>query len=308
MAVRARTLEAGAQAPSAEGAGTGAGAGAWTEAGAGARTEAEAGADKRNVLGVLVDAVDYATVLDRVVEAAHRPGPLSVSALAVHGVMTGVQDPEHRYRLNHIDIVAPDGQPVRWALNLLHGTGLDDTVAGPMLTARLCEAAASHSLPVFFYGSSPATLGPLVARLTRRFPGLRVAGCEPSKFRPLAPEETAAAIDRIRSSGARITFVGLGCPRQESFVHRFRDELGMPAVAVGAAFDVHAGLLRRPPVWMQRAGLEWLARLGHEPRRLWRRYLVLNPTYLGLLALQALDLWRPDPDHVRPPATDLVWA
>lgn len=297
MAVRARTLEGAAPAPSA----------GPRDAAGGPRGSA-AGADKRNVLGVLVDAVDYATVLDRVVRAAHLLHPLSVSALAVHGVMTGVQDPEHRYRLNHLDIVAPDGQPVRWALNLLYGTGLDDTVAGPMLTARLCEAAAGEGLPVFFYGSSPATLGPLAARLTRRFPGLRVAGCEPSKFRPLAPEETGATIDRIRSSGARITFVGLGCPRQEAFVHRFRDELGMPAVAVGAAFDVHAGRLRRPPVWMQRAGLEWLARLGREPRRLWRRYVVLNPEYLGLLALQALALWRPDPDHVRPPASDLVWA
>lgn len=294
MAVRARTLRTPAR--------------ATTVAEAAGPPAATTAGGKRNVLGVLVDAVDYATVLDRVVEAALEPRPLSVSALAVHGVMMGVQDPEHRYRLNHLDIVAPDGQPVRWALNLLHDTGLDDTVAGPMLTVRLCEAAAREGLPVFFYGSSPATLGPLVARLTRRFPPLAVAGCEPSKFRPLAPRELATTVERIRSTGARITFVGLGCPRQEAFVHRLRDELGMPAVAVGAAFDVHAGLLRRPPRWMQRAGLEWLARLGHEPRRLWRRYLVLNPEYLGLLALQALDLWRPDPGRVRPPASDLVWA
>jgi N-acetylglucosaminyldiphosphoundecaprenol N-acetyl-beta-D-mannosaminyltransferase len=301
MATAAREVTSGRTA-------TGEGIALDDRTGDGERTAALAPSGKRNVLGVLVDVVDYRAVVDRVLDAARHPRPLAVSALAVHGVMTGVRDPEHRYRLNHLDVVAPDGQPVRWALNLLYGTGLADRVAGPTLTGLLCEAAAREGLPVFFYGSSPQTLEPLVVRLASRFPGLQVAGWEPSKFRRMTPRDTLGIIDRIRSSGARITFVGLGCPRQEAFVHRFRDDLGMPAVAVGAAFAVHAGHLRRPPEWVQRAGLEWLSRLAHEPRRLWKRYVVLNPAYLGLLTLQAFDLWRPDPDDVRPPASDLLWA
>ncbi|WP_030622474.1 WecB/TagA/CpsF family glycosyltransferase, partial [Streptomyces fulvoviolaceus] len=80
--------------------------------------------------------------------------------------------------------------------------------------------------------------------------------------------------------------VGLGCPRQETFVHAMRPLLPMPLLAVGAAFDYHAGILRRPPLWMQKHGWEWLWRLGLEPARLWRRYLILNPHYLLILMAQ----------------------
>ena len=116
------------------------------------------------------------------------------------------------------------------------------------------------------------------------FPALKIAGVEPSKFRAVQPGEDAEIADRIRASGARLVLVGLGCPRQEVFAYAMRPLLDMPLMAVGAAFDYHAGLLRKPPPWMQRAGLEWLWRLGLEPKRLWRRYVLLNPAYLARLA------------------------
>ena len=94
--------------------------------------------------------------------------------------------------------------------------------------------------------------------------------------------------EKIRSSGAAITFVGLGCPRQEVFVYEFSDLLEMPVLAVGAAFPFIAGLTPQAPKRMQDAGLEWLFRLWSEPARLWRRYLLLNPTFLFLLLLQRL--------------------
>ncbi len=106
-------------------------------------------------------------------------------------------------------------------------------------------------------------------------------------------DELLARIREIRASGARICFVGLGCPRQEVFVWAMRDRLAMPALAVGAAFDYHAGLQAEPPHWVQRWGLQWLWRLAAEPTRLWRRYLLLNPAYLALLAAQRLRIWRP---------------
>ena len=96
-------------------------------------------------------------------------------------------------------------------------------------------------------------------------------------------DEVAQIADRIRDSGARVVLVGLGCPRQEIFTYAVRPLLDAPVLAVGAAFDYHAGQLRHPPAWMQRYGLEWLWRLGLEPRRLWRRYLLLNPAYLARL-------------------------
>lgn len=241
---------------------------------------------KKSVLGVLVDAVDYDAAVNRVVGAATERRPYAVSALAVHGVMTGVEDPEHGWRLNHFDLVCPDGQPVRWALNLLHRTGLSDRVYGPNLMLEVCAAAARQGLPIYLYGSRPEVLELLATNLVARFPGLVVAGSEPSKFRTTTAKEKAEIVERIQASGARIVFVGLGCPRQEVFAYEYREALSMPLLAVGAAFDYHAGLMDEPPAWMQRSGLQWFYRLAQDPRRLWKRYLKLNPAYLARLALQ----------------------
>jgi N-acetylglucosaminyldiphosphoundecaprenol N-acetyl-beta-D-mannosaminyltransferase len=260
---------------------------------------------KRNVLGVLVDAVDYDRAVADIVAAAEEQRPYAVSALAVHGVMTGVQDPVHRYRLNRLDLVTPDGQPVRWALNLLHGAGLRDRVYGPELTLRLCAEAARRSMPVYFYGSDAETVATLVDKLAQRFPGLVVAGAEPSRFRPLDAAENDELASRVRASGARIVFVGLGCPRQEIFVYENRDRFGVPAVAVGAAFDFHAGKSKEPPAIVQRYGLQWLHRLLQDPRRLWRRYLLLNPNYSARLVAQRVGLWRPDPSSTVEPVEEV---
>lgn len=240
------------------------------------------------VAGVAIDCVDYDTAVSRIIDAARDQRHLGVSALAVHGVMTGHDDPHHRHRLHSLDLVVPDGQPVRWALNALHGVGLRDRVYGPELTQRVCAAAAAEGLPVYLYGSTDAVLHDLEANLRAQHPGLVIAGARPSLFRRAEPDEQHAIADEIRASGARICLVGLGCPRQEVFVHEHRDLLDMPMLAVGAAFDFHAGQLAQAPRWMQDRGLEWLFRLTREPRRLWRRYLVLNPRFvLAVIAQRA---------------------
>jgi exopolysaccharide biosynthesis WecB/TagA/CpsF family protein len=199
--------------------------------------------------------------------------------------MTGVQNDAHKFRLNSFDLIVPDGQPVRWALNAIHGMHLPDRVFGTQLTRRTLERAAIERLPVYFYGTTRSILTRLIASAKQQYPGLVVAGAEPSKFRPL-DEERIALAERINQSGASIVFVGLGCPRQEVFVYEMKNLLPMPMLAVGAAFAFMAGELAQAPGFMQRNGLEWLFRLGKEPRRLWRRYLLLNPYYLCLLAGQ----------------------
>lgn len=250
------------------------------------------GTSKRNVVGILIDAVDYSFALDVIFAAAHEQRATSVSALAVHGLMTGVLDPEQKFRLNHFDLLVPDGQPLRWVLNIFHRAGLSDRVYGPNLTLKTCARAAAEGLPVYFYGSTPEILSALHASLNRIFPGLIIAGLEASKFRCLTSDEKIKVAERIKSSGARIVFVGLGCPRQEAFAYEFRELLSMPVLAVGAAFPFLAGQLPQAPLWMQGAGLEWLFRLSAEPARLWRRYLFLNPAYLFLVTLQILKVRR----------------
>lgn len=258
-----------------------------------------------NVLGVRVSAVDYEFSVSRIIECAKAGRRCTVSALAVHGVMTGALDSTHRYRLNHLDLVTPDGQPVRWALNLLHGARLPDTVFGPRLTYLVCEEAARQGVPVYFYGSTEDTLKKLRANLIERFPGLIIAGSEPSRFRKLAEEEQQDAAERIRNSKAGILFVGLGCPRQEVFAYEMGKLLPMSILAVGAAFDYHAGLLKDSPRFLERMGLRWLHRLVQEPRRLWRRYLVTNTQFVALFLAQWLHLWKPGLENTTHPGTDI---
>lgn len=260
---------------------------------------------KRNVLGVMVDVIDYDAAVDFVFERARERRGAIISATAVHGVMTGVLDPEHQYRLNSFDLLLPDGQPVRWALNWLYGSRLRDRVYGPELTRRVCERAARERTPIYLYGGTSGILTLMVSSLETTFQGLNIVGCEPSAFRKLSLEERTAVEERIRSTGAAIIFVGLGCPRQEIFAFELRNALSVPVLAVGAAFPILAGTLPQAPPWMQQRGLEWLFRLIVEPRRLWRRYLYLNPAYVFLVSLQWLGL-RKFPPYGRPPTREVM--
>jgi N-acetylglucosaminyldiphosphoundecaprenol N-acetyl-beta-D-mannosaminyltransferase len=264
-------------------------------------------AGKRNVLGILMNITDYEGAVDFIIRAARARRGAAVSALAVHGVMTGVFDREQKFRLNHFDLLVPDGQPVRWVLNWLYRAGLRDRVYGPDLTRKVCGRAASEKLSVYFYGSTPDVLSSLRAKLEIMFPGLIIAGMKPSLFRRLRPQEKNELAEQIRASGAAITFVGLGCPRQEAFTYEFRDYLQMPILAVGAAFPFLAGITPQAPCWMQDAGLEWIFRLQSEPGRLWRRYLLLNPAYLFCVAMQALGVSRFSTDG-QSPSHDLLYG
>ncbi|MFN8530138.1 MAG: WecB/TagA/CpsF family glycosyltransferase [Anaerolineae bacterium] len=251
-------------------------------------------AERASVLGVLIHPITYAGAVTQIIEAAQGRRVFRVAPLAVHGVIEAVLHPQYRHRLNQFDLAVPDGQPVRWALRWLHGFRLPDRVYGPTLMLTVCEQAAAQNLPIYLYGTTTQTIDALCERLRDQFPSLKIAGGAPSQFRGLSAEENTQMIESIKSSGARIVFVGLGCPRQEVWVYENADRLAMPTIAVGAAFDFLSGQKAQAPSWMQANGLEWLFRLLHEPARLWRRYLIYNSLYVLLLVLQLLHLKRFD--------------
>jgi exopolysaccharide biosynthesis WecB/TagA/CpsF family protein len=245
---------------------------------------------RHDVLGVGVSATRYDEAADFILRAAKQRMPALVDHLSLHGLALARRDPSFRAALEAFDLVAPDGQPVRWALNRLHGAGLTDRVYGPALMERLCELAARERLGIYLYGGQPQVSGRLRRMLLKRHPRLRVVGCESPPYRPLSPDEDAAVVDRINSSGAGIVFLGLGCPKQEYFARAHQGRIHAVQICVGAAFDFLAGAKPMAPPWMQARGLEWCFRLASEPRRLWRRYLVSTP---GLAARLALSFLRP---------------
>lgn len=247
---------------------------------------------RADILGVGISVTDYAEVVRCVLAAAERGQNLLVAAADVHMLMQAHHDPAFSAVLNAFAIVVPDGQPVRWGLRLVREADLAERVYGPTLMLKVCAAAARAGLPIFLYGSRPEVLARLERRLPEQFHGLQIAGSIAGRFRPLSPAEQEQDARAVGDSGARITFVGMGCPRQEWWAFHMRSRIQMPLLAVGAAFDFHAGLVSQAPAWMQSRGLEWLYRLGTDPRRLWRRYVLLTPRYLPLITLQALGAYR----------------
>jgi N-acetylglucosaminyldiphosphoundecaprenol N-acetyl-beta-D-mannosaminyltransferase len=256
---------------------------------------------KTNVLGIGVSRTNYQECTDFIIQCAKLQQCCTVAATNVHSITTGYLEPKgHGYVLRHFTLVTPDGQPIRWALNLLGKPGeekLRDRVRGPQLMLDVCQRAATENISVFLYGSTEKVLADLQINLKQRFPQLKIAGAISPPFRPLSFEEDAVYMEQIHNSGARIILVSLGCPRQEAWAFEHRQVLPYPLLCVGAAFDFYAGNVPEAPEWMQKVGLEWFYRLYKEPRRLWKRYVLLNPLYLLLLSLQLLHLLPVDKYH-----------
>jgi exopolysaccharide biosynthesis WecB/TagA/CpsF family protein len=241
---------------------------------------------KRNVLGVGVSVTTYQELLECVFQFARMRRPACVTHLAVHGLVTVSRDRELWDFLNEFEAVAPDGMPVKLALNALYKTRLPDRVYGPEFTLRVCERAAADGIGVYLYGSYPNVVKALREKMLERYPQLRVVGCESSIFRPLTEAEDENLVNRINASGAGVVFLGLGCPLQERFAHEHRNKVRAVQICVGAAFDFISGNKKMAPAWVQRHSLEWLFRILQEPRRLWRRYFVTNAIFLSKFLLQ----------------------
>jgi N-acetylglucosaminyldiphosphoundecaprenol N-acetyl-beta-D-mannosaminyltransferase len=247
----------------------------------------------RYILGMRVDFSSYEDAVERVLLAVENGQPFWLCPASMQTVMEAHRAPSFHAVMDTASLVTTDGMPLVWTLRLM-GFRNASRVYGPMLTERTLEVAAVSGIPVGFYGSSPETLNKLQARLRERWPRLNIAYALSPPFRPLTPEEDGEIIERIQSSGARILFVSLGCPKQEIWVRNHFRILNIPILAVGAAFDFMAGVKPQAPAWMQSIGLEWFFRLLSEPRRLWRRYLLMNPVFAFLLVAQLTGLRRFD--------------
>jgi len=241
-----------------------------------------------NVLGVRVSAVNLKSATGLIEKAIEDGRKEYVCVRDAHGIVRCQKDPELRSIHNRAFLVTPDGMPLVWALKHA-GHAESDRVYGPDLMLSVFEAGRSKGLRHFLYGATAKTLEQLQARLIAKFPEARIVGSYAPPFRDLSLQEETDIADRINRSSADIIWVGLSSPKQELWMARMRDRLDAAVlIGVGAAFDFHAGLKRQAPRVIQRSGFEWAFRLLCEPRRLWRRYALVVPTFISLTAFQRL--------------------
>jgi N-acetylglucosaminyldiphosphoundecaprenol N-acetyl-beta-D-mannosaminyltransferase len=253
---------------------------------------------KTVVVGVGISRTCYEEVVEQCKQWLDDPIPSEsasapyICVTSVHGIITAVLNPSVRSILNRAQIATPDGVPVVWAMRSF-GVRAQRRVYGPTLMLKICEMAAADGRSIFLYGGRPEVLEHLRRNLLGTFPQLKLAGMYSPPFRPLNPEERVEVVRLIQDSQPGIVFVGLSTPKQEQWMaDNSRALTRCILIGVGAAFDFHAKLLKQAPPWMQDAGLEWLFRLVMEPRRLWKRYLLVTPMFLPLWALQRAGLLR----------------
>lgn len=239
------------------------------------------------VLGVTVDAVQIPDVID-LMECwiAARSACHFIAFTGMHGITESLHDPLFKRILNSADLLVADGMPLVW-LGRRHGYPLRRRVYGPELMETFCRKTGSRYRH-YFYGGGPGVADRLAEVVGQRH-GVRIVGTYSPPFRPLREEEKVEVDRRIQAAAPDVVWVGLSTPKQERWMHEYRQRLPVPLLAgVGAAFDMLAGRVKQAPAWMQENGLEWSFRLVQEPRRLWRRYLVIGPQFVWNVSLALL--------------------
>ena len=197
-------------------------------------------------------------------------------------VVEALRDPSFGNVLREADLAVLDGMPLCWTFKLLHGFK-PDRIAGRHLMHALLEEASINSMSVFFFGSTPEKLSKAKTFLIDNYPGIVIAGMISPPFRTLSADENKAFAKQINDSGASLVFVALGCPKQEIWMHQMKSEINATMLGIGIALEVLTGQQVSTPVWMEKAGLEWLFRLLKEPRRLFKRYLYTNTYFIFIL-------------------------
>jgi N-acetylglucosaminyldiphosphoundecaprenol N-acetyl-beta-D-mannosaminyltransferase len=239
-----------------------------------------------NVLGVKVSALNMQQAVelaDRFIWLGNR-GYICVTG--VHGVMEAQSDSSLFDILNRAFINTPDGMPMTW-VGRLQGFKEMGRVYGPDFMSEMFRISTTRGYRHFLYGGREGIAPLLAERLKERFPGVQVVGSYTPPFRPLSSDEEQDLQALVREAKPDIFWVGLSTPKQELFMASHIEKLDVKLmVGVGAAFDIHTGMIQDAPNWIKISGLQWLHRLIQEPRRLGPRYLVNNPKFLLSIAQQ----------------------
>lgn len=249
--------------------------------------------DRYRILGVNVSAVQISDVICQMDEwIEEKSFGHYIAVTNTHVLTESWFNPEYKKVLNSADFVVPDGMPLVW-LGRLGGFSLKRRVYGPELMESFLLDKKGRNRRHFLYGGKPGVSERLMENLSRSCPELEFVGSYAPPFRPLTAEEDRAVIDRVNSLEPDVLWVGLGAPKQEIWMYEHRYSLRVPLmVGVGAAFDFLAGAKAQAPSLLRENGFEWLWRLMSEPQRLWRRYLLYGPLFVGLVMLEKMRILK----------------
>lgn len=233
------------------------------------------------MMGCAVDNLDMEESL-AVVEGFIRSGrPHQHVVVNVDKIVKASRDPGLRRIINDCDLINADGMPVVWASRLL-GKPLKERVTGVDLFEALMARAAQKGWRVFLLGAREEVVSGVARLYPARYPGLTIAGYRNGYWSQAEEEEVVAQISAARPD---ILFVAISSPTKEAFLARYQAAMKVPfAMGVGGTFDVAVGHVKRAPVWMQKAGLEWFYRFLQEPRRMFRRYFIDDMAFVALFA------------------------
>lgn len=241
---------------------------------------------KRKILSSFISLGSYDEFIDKIIKLSAARESSYVCVCNVHMLLEAKDSIDFNRILNNADIVTPDGMPIAKAIKYIYNIP-QDRVAGMDLLPDLITKCSERKKKIFFYGSTQEVLDEIKLRINTECPNLVVKFYSPP-FRVLDNTEKKTIVDMINEFNADFTFVALGCPKQEKWMHEHLNKINSCMIGLGAAFEVYAGLSKRAPNWMQKHSLEWFFRLIHNPARLWRRYLHHNPRFIWYLCLQIL--------------------
>ena len=248
--------------------------------------------EKKNrvrVVSLFPDVVNHERVIEKIAELVEQKNGGYVCFSTVHMVMESHDDKNFGAKVNNADLIVTDGMPLVWMQKMQNRKQASRVRANDLMIS-LCEYAEKNNLKIGFYGGRQEVIDGILKRAKNDFPNLQISYAFSPPFRPLTTEEDAEIVRTINESGTQILFMGLGCPKQENWMSAHKEKLKAVMLGVGASFDFYAGNVRESPEWMGKIGLEWLYRLTQEPKRLWRRYLILNPRFMWLAFLQLAGL------------------
>jgi N-acetylglucosaminyldiphosphoundecaprenol N-acetyl-beta-D-mannosaminyltransferase len=248
----------------------------------------------KNVIGLPVTALPFDGQISLILKWAKSLSSRVVCIANVHMLVEAYRDSEFALVLQNSDLVTPDGMPLVWMLRLM-GASQQDRIAGLDVLLALCKQASKEDVSVFFLGSQPSILERMRSKLEKDFRSLKIVGMEPLPFRPLSEDEDRAVVQKLNDSGCGLVFVSLGCPKQEIWMSKHKDQVQAVMIGLGGAFPVYAGIHKRAPQFVRSLGLEWLYRLMQEPRRLWNRYSSTIPIFIWLACKQLVASNRTTP-------------